>query len=401
MVAARRALPAEYIPGMRGLALLLAALALALPATATAKVRTGPSGDAFYTPPGHLGGKSHGGLIWARRQASAGALGSSAYNDLVLYRSIGGNGKPIAVSGAVAVPRGRPPKGGWPILTWAHGTTGIADICAPTRAPVAVTYVKNQLRAFLKAGFAVVSTDYQGLGTRGTHQYLVGNEEGRSVLDIVRAARQLDPRLGRRVVIAGHSQGGHAALWAAALAPKWTPELKIEGTVAYAPASHIEAQARILTTLNARSGALTGLASLIFRGIDAAHPNLHLSGLLTPQAAALYPQTLTQCLGTLSQPTAFGSLTPAQLFRPGANLEQAYRLLGRSDPEHLKIHTPLYIAQGTADTTVIPGFTDALDSALLAAGTKVDYKHYPGVSHGAIVTAALQDTLAWARSRLR
>jgi pimeloyl-ACP methyl ester carboxylesterase len=385
---------------MRGLALLLAALALALPAAATAKVRTGPPGTAFYKPPGHVSGK-HGGLIWARKQTGAGALTPAAYNDLVLYRSTGVDGKPIAVSGAVAVPRGKPPKGGWPILTWAHGTTGIADICAPTRAPVAVRYVKSDLGDFLKAGFAVASTDYQGLGTPGTHLYLVGKEEGRSVLDIVRAARQLDPRLGKRVVIAGHSQGGHAALWAAALAPRWTPELSLEGTIAYAPASHIEAQARILSTLSSRAAGLSALAALIFRGVDAAHPSLSLSSLLTPQAAALYPQTLTQCLGTLAQPAEFGSLTPADLFRTGADLDPTIKLLGQSDPEHLKIRTPLYIAQGTADTTVIPGFTDALDSALTAAGTRVDYKHYPGIDHGGIVSAAVRDTLAWARSRLR
>jgi pimeloyl-ACP methyl ester carboxylesterase len=247
----------------------------------------------------------------------------------------------------------------------------------------------------------VVRTDYQGLGTPGTHLYLVGKDEGRSVLDMVRAARALDPSLGKRVIVAGHSQGGHAALWAAALAPKWTPELDVKGTVAYAPASHIETQARVLLTLNASNGGLTALGALIFRGIDAANPTLRLSSLLTPQAAALYPQTLTKCIGALSQTNSLGSLTPAQLFRADANLASAYPLLGRSDPEHLKIATPLYIAQGTADTTVIPGFTDQLDQELTAAGTKIDYKHYPGIAHGGIVTAAAKDTLAWARGKLK
>jgi pimeloyl-ACP methyl ester carboxylesterase len=385
---------------MRGLALLLAALVLAVPTAAAAKVRTGPSGLAFYKPPGHLTGKSHGGVIWARRQTD-GTLKPAAFNKLVLYRSIGDDGKAIAESGSVAVPKGKPPRGGWPILTWAHGTTGIADVCAPTRAPAAVSYSVPPLEAFLKAGFAVVRTDYQGLGTPGTHLYLVGKDEGRSVLDMVRAARALDPALGKRVVIAGHSQGGHAALWAAALAPKWTPELDVRGTVAYAPASHIETQARILTMLNGGGGGLTALGALIFRGLDAEQPSLHLSSLLTPQAAALYPQTLTKCIGQLAQTTSFGALTPAQLFRTGVDLNLGYTLLGKSDPEHLKITTPLYIAQGSADTTVIPGFTDQLDQQLTAAGAKIDYKHYPGVDHGGIFGAALSDTLAWARKELK
>ncbi len=92
----------------------------------------------------------------------------------------------------------------------------------------------------------MVRTDYQGLGTPGTHEYLVGQDEGRSVLDIVRAARQVDSTLGKKVIIGGHSQGGHAALWAAALAPKWTPELDVLGTVADAPASHVEQQASLI-----------------------------------------------------------------------------------------------------------------------------------------------------------
>lgn len=38
----------------------------------------------------------------------------------------------IPVSGSLFLPEGMPPKGGWPVIAWAHGTVGIADICAPT-----------------------------------------------------------------------------------------------------------------------------------------------------------------------------------------------------------------------------------------------------------------------------
>ena len=69
------------------------------------------------------------------------------------------------------------------------------------------------------------------------------------MLDMVRAARKLDDRIGKRVVIAGHSQGGHAALWAGVAARKWTPELKLRGTLAFAPASHLGEQASLLRAL--------------------------------------------------------------------------------------------------------------------------------------------------------
>ena len=126
-------------------------------------------------------------------------------------------------------------------MSWAHGTTGIADVCAPSRNPKGpyTFYAAKQFGAWLKAGYAVANTDYEGLGTPGIHPYLVGRSEGRGVVDIVRAARQLDGRLSRRYVIAGHSQGGHAALFAAALAPHWAPDLRLRGVAAFAPASHL------------------------------------------------------------------------------------------------------------------------------------------------------------------
>ena len=77
----------------------------------------------------------------------------------------------------------------------------------------------------------MVSTDYEGLGTPGVHPYLIGKSEGRSTLDIIRAARQLDSRIGTRIAITGHSQGGHAALWAASLAHSWTPSSSSCATV--------------------------------------------------------------------------------------------------------------------------------------------------------------------------
>jgi pimeloyl-ACP methyl ester carboxylesterase len=216
----------------------------------------------------------------------------------------------------------------------------------------------------------------------------------------VRAARQVDPAIGKRVMIAGHSQGGHAALWAAALAPKWTPELNVRGTVAFAPASHIEDQAKAIGSLTTPSG-LSGLASIILRGVDSAGPHLHLASILTPQAAALYPQTLTTCLPQLDQSNSFGGLAPASLIQSNANRNPLFAALGKNDPEHLKIKTPLFIAQGTADTTVFPFLTDSLVASLGQLGAKVDYKKYNGITHGQIPAAADADALAFARKALK
>ena len=116
--------------------LALLALLLVAAAPASAKVRTGPAGDAFYTPPSPLPGTGHGDLIWARAITGEPAMKSAARNVLVLYRSVGTDGSPIAVSGTVSLPKGKAPKQGWPAISYDHGTTGIADQCAPSRDAV-------------------------------------------------------------------------------------------------------------------------------------------------------------------------------------------------------------------------------------------------------------------------
>jgi pimeloyl-ACP methyl ester carboxylesterase len=384
------------------LALLLAAAA---PATA-AKVRTGPAGTAFYTPPKPLPGSKHGDLIWARKLTGQPALASAGKNTLVLYRSEGIDGKPIAVSGTVSVPKGKAPKSGWPVITYDHGTTGIADICAPSRdatnnpAHTYNNYIYPLLNRWLKAGYAVVRTDYQGLGTPGTHEYFVGVAEGRSTLDIARAARKLDPRLSNRIAIAGHSQGGHAALWAADLAPKWTPDLKLHATVAFAPGSHTSELLSAFQAAHSPAGGLSAEASLILRAIEVSKPSVNVPSLITDKLAALYPQTLTKCQGQLAAADSIGGLAPADFLKSDADTTQLSLALDSSDPENLTIKSPVAVEQGSADTTVAPGLTDDLVKQYRQRGTKVDYKTYDKVTHGGVVVAAAVHATKYIQSHL-
>src|SRR3954470_18572878 len=251
-------------------------------------------------PSAHAATPKHGQLLQSRKLTGEPALTSAGRNLFVKSRSVGVDGKPITVSGTVSLPKGKAPKNGWPVISYDHGTTGIADQCAPSRdatdnpAHLYNSYVYPLLNRWLKAGYAVVRTDYQGLGTAGAHQYLVGVAEGRSTLDIVRAARKLDKHVSNRFAIAGHSQGGHAALWGAKLAPSWTPDLKLGGTVAFAPASHIADQVGFIRAATSPGGGLSAEASLIIRGLDTVDPGLNLPSLFTDKFAALYPETLTK-----------------------------------------------------------------------------------------------------------
>ena len=129
--------------------------------------------------------------------------------------STGLDDKPIAVSGIVVTPLGTPPAGGWTIVAWAHGTTGIVPRCAPSLESDGGTGKIPEVEQLIAEGHVVVATDYPGLGTPGIHPYLVGESEGRAVLDSIRSARSLlAGKTSETAAIFGHSQGGHATLFA-------------------------------------------------------------------------------------------------------------------------------------------------------------------------------------------
>lgn len=376
--------------------LAIAALLLAVaPAAARAD---------FYTPPAKVPA-AHGKLI--RSQALTGPAAPAARTRRVLYSSKGLSGEPIAVSGTITYPKGRAPKGGWPVITYAHGTTGIADRCAPSRITASTdalttgltTYAFPLFRRWLKAGWAVARTDYEGLGTPGSHPYLIGTSEGRATLDIALAARKVNRR---RVVISGHSQGGHAALWANSLAPTYAKALKIRGTVAFAPESHTAEQARAISALKSPSG-LTGLAAMILRGAEVRTPSLNIVSLLNPRPAELYPRTDTDCLPGLAAEDAYGAIAPADLIRPDADISAVVATLAANDSEDLVVHGKLRVEQGDADTTVFPAFTDQTVQGYRDRGYDVDYDKVPGVSHGGIVTTVSVQKAAtkWIARRLK
>src|SRR5690242_10446557 len=317
-------LRARTMLGVAALAVALLAVVTIGSTSAAAKVTKGPKGLKFYNPPKKLP-KGHGNLIWARKATGLVPQPNARSSTNVLYTSVTPQGSQDAVSGTVYVPKGKPPKGGWPVISWGHGTTGVADVCAPSRNSAtnptqpSISYIYPDFNAWLAAGYAVLQTDYQGLGTPGPHSYLVGAAEGRSILDIVSAARQLNPDVGKRFLIAGHSQGGQSALFAGSLASSWTPKLRLKGTVAFAPASHILDQASLLPALTSPSS-LTDLATLIVNGASTQSNAINVNQILSDQVLQFYPLLQSQCLTQLSGTNELGGIPPSQLERSGADL---------------------------------------------------------------------------------
>ncbi|MFE3195689.1 alpha/beta hydrolase family protein [Nocardia sp. NPDC059240] len=394
------------------LAVAVAGLSLTAPAGAV-----GPEGAtdtaSFYAPAEDRVPGTHGSVIQLRPLTGDPAL-AGARNYLVLYRSIDMHGSPVAVSGTLAVPDGVAPAGGWPLISWAHGTTGVADVCAPSQdtspdfpAHDYTSLVRRVQERWIAAGYAVAQTDYQGLGGSDPHGYLIGTAEQRAVTDMARAARQVDPDIGTRWVAMGHSQGGQAAVFTDAQAQQWAPELQLLGSVALAPASHqgLGLQATQVATTAGVAGALAPLTGravsflpLIIRGAQTV-TDLDPARFLTPRAQSMLGQADTGCIGQLRQPDSWGGLNADDVFLPNGDMSGLIRVLNENDPSALSFTQPLLVLQGRADTTVPALATDAMVAQQRVGGQPVQYRGYPGVDHRGVLEASFNDALAWVGTR--
>jgi esterase/lipase len=396
----------------RLLILTVSATAMLLPGASLAQAGAlkAPAGDAFYTASAkQIKAGKPGSVIWSRevKKTANGrvALPSASKTILVLYRSLDPKGKPIAVSGTIDLPKGKAPKGGFKVITWAHGTTGAADICAPSRnaagnpADGYIAYATASYDGWLKAGRAVLRTDYEGLGTPGPHRYLVGASEGRGVVEIVLAARQLYPKLSKDYLIGGHSQGGHGGLFAASMAPKLAPKLNLKGVFVYAPASHLWEQGQAIGNLGAGFEGLSGVAIMIMYSA-AREAGVDPSTLVTDEIAAKLGLIEEVCSAELAQ--ALGTVQPKDILRPGVTTASIDAALKAMNP-NVKIKAPVLILQGLGDNTVFPAFTEALVNELKKSGDKVTYNTFAGLSHSGVVTdAAVKKAVsAWIKARLR
>jgi pimeloyl-ACP methyl ester carboxylesterase len=355
--------------------------------TAATPVVYSGADDGFYAVPDPLPAGKHGDLL--RYQRLPDIPGGRAFR--VLYLSTSVAGAPIAVSGLVAIPAVA--GSDRTVLTFAHGTTGLADRCAPSKTPA--TTFDAHVRSFLDRGWIVAGSDFEGLGTPGLHPYLAGISEGRGTLDIVRAAGRLpDAATGPKTLIWGHSQGGHAALFAAQLAPAWTPELDVVGTVAGAPPSELPLIAAAL-----KGGDYQGYLAMAAGGLHAAYPKADLSLVLTQRGIDLLPVLDTGCTSEIFR--AFNGVPYDQFVKADPSTVEPWKsILVENDPGHVVTASPLLIIHGEADQQIPPAASLLLFQRLCGMGQNVERRTYPGAGHADVIIPSFDAMVAWMGDRV-
>ncbi|MGF0163424.1 lipase family protein [Streptomyces koyangensis] len=329
------------------------------------------------------------------------AVKADAKVQRVMYRTTDRTGMPIAVTGTVLVPH-KAHAAPRPIIGFAPGTQGLADKCAPSRQLAEGTeYEALPVKGLLDEGYAVVVTDYQGLGTPGAHTYMDREAQGRAVLDALRAAQRLDaaglPDAGP-VALHGCSQGGGASASAAEPAPTYAPELKLQGAVVGAPPADMNEGADSMDgSLYGAffNYALTGLSASC--GIDTA-PCLTAHGrrvtndlrdnLCTTQALANYPFLNSRFL------TADGRPLTERLKRAPWDKIVADQQLLRGTPA-----VPALLSHSALDDVVPQQVGRTLAAGWCRRGATVKFSgdHVPG--HIAAIAATSSEGRPWLADR--
>lgn len=350
---------------------------------------------SFYDPPESLDERPPGTLI--RSEAFAGySLPPGAHAVRILYVSRALNGTPVAASGVVLIPAGRRPHRGWPVIVWAHGTSGVARMCAPSLMKD-VEYGSEGLMPMVAAGFAVVATDYAGLGTPGAHQYDNKIAQANDVVYSVPAARAAVPALGRRWVAIGHSQGG-VAVWGVAELEARQKDPGYRGAISVAGDMSYESfEAHDAVTFSTITNLYWPLTAF---GVKASYPSFDVEKMLTPSMFERYADVTSKGCWYYAYAAA-AEIGEQAAVRPGWNeLPELARYNRDSLSTDKPISGPLMVLAGDDDASV--NFANIQAGVVQACRNRlpIEFVHRPGLDHDPLMEKTIGLQLDWVRARL-
>jgi len=312
----------------------------------------------------------------------------------ILYGTRTASNDEALASAVVLVPNGPPPANGWPLLAWAHGTSGVAMECAPSLMK-SLFYDWEGLYVYVTMGYAVVATDYTGLGTAGRHAYLDFRSNAADVINSVPAAHAAVPALGRKWVAIGHSQGGLAVLGVEELEAA-KADSGFLGTVSLAGAS--DPGDAIDNALKIGQPVLNGLIAFWVYGAQTLNPELELQRVLTPKALTVYKGSVEH--GCSEASGAFSELRTDEMLQPGwRGVPQVRAFLERNRPGVRPTRGPMLLLGGGDDVLFTEAASRKVAQRICEAGGHMQRTVYPGLGHDPLVYGSLADQMRWIADR--
>jgi pimeloyl-ACP methyl ester carboxylesterase len=402
-----------------------------------AVVNANPSMPPFYADVMKMTSEGKLGQIIKQEKISTSIKGAQAWR--IAYISSDIAERPTISTGLLVAPVGSAPKEGRPVLAWAHGTTGTAQNCGPSQVinPAVplnqyflvggnswTDYGIPNLEEFIKEGYVVVATDYQGLGGGGKHQYAVAGTNGRDLINSARAAISMkDAGASKRTIFYGWSQGGGATIAAASLGDYLnkkgtaTDDLQALGFVAMAPDDAAVMIQNATKDQASADKAINGLIQLfsdnVFNfahfamsmwGTQAAYPNLKLSDMFTEQGSKVIDQVLlNKCMHVVADTFnyTYGNQIKTLLSEKPINTMAWVKALIDGSVLSVKPVAPVVIYWGTKDTAVPPIMHELYQKQMCAIGGNVERIQLPGEqTHFSTPGVSALMYLAWVKDRV-
>lgn len=324
--------------------------------------------------------------------------GSQAWR--ITYWTRSENNQALKVTGMVVAPREAMPRSPRKVVAWTHGTAGVVEKCAPSLSSEFFDAIPA-LDDMIRAGYVVVAPDYPGLGSSMPHGYLAGRETGRSVLDAVRAARQISgAATANDFVVWGESQGGHAALWTAIESSHYAKDLNLLGTLAVAPPTDLAENLRQASDKNARALLAAFLTYSWSERFNA--PMDKVFNRVDRGVASRLARN--NCVRLESSPR-IGTILGVLAIRNAIKDKDIGALSGWSglarhnSVKARKVPGPVYIAQAIDDPIVAASITADFARQLCHRGRAVQYESLPGGDHASSGRNSAGSALAWIANR--
>jgi hypothetical protein len=302
----------------------------------------------------------------------------------ILYHSRTANGEDVAVSAAVLVPDGKPPAGGWPMIAWAHEFRGSARQCAPS-------LMKNLgagpiLAMYANLGYAVVATDYLGLGADYGKPVSDMQSNALDVMYSVAAARAAVKEIGTRWIAVGPFQGALAVVAAAESKvrdPNYLGSIAISGLADAQPLYERFAQ---------RSS--NRMLLILVSSIKALYPGFNVRDMLNEKALPAY-QRMAQTCGGETEAEVTG-----EMLKPGwEDIPLVKEFLGRNTLGTKAARGPLLVISGEADPAIPADMSAKTVDRMCKQGDRILFLMYPDLDASGVMGASVADQISWIKAR--
>jgi pimeloyl-ACP methyl ester carboxylesterase len=310
----------------------------------------------------------------------------------ILYHSRTSSDEDVAVSGVVIIPDGKPPAGGWPVIAWAHDFKGMARQCAPSL--MRNLGIGPLLAMYANLGYAVVATDYAGLGSDSGKSVIDMRSNARDVIYAVAAARAAVKAIGNKWITVGAFQGALAGI---AIAESDLRDPNFLGTVATsgladAPVAYggfFSLAGTTRTPSTPGSMMLLALAA----SVKALHADFQLNDMLKEAGIAAYQRVAKTCGAEDSDFTL-------EMLKPGWEREKHIKQFLDDNSVGLRpARVPILVIAGEQDRAVTAYKTEKTAASLCRQGDRVLFLKYPNLDASGAMGASAADQISWIKAR--